>query len=136
MTPSEALQQHQQLCDELHALALEENRFLQQHQRPPDAALLNKKRSLLSRLDETLTTLRSAPREGLNAPSFRLALEKTRSRILQILQLDKENEQLLLRVSLSGNRLPSPPAATAAPPSLLQKIYQRHAEPGTRGGQA
>lgn len=136
MTPLEALQQHQQLCDELHTLALEENRFLQQHQRTPDSALLDKKRSLLARLDETLAALRSAPREGLNAPSFRQALEKTRSRILQILQLDKENEQLLLRVSLSGNRLPSASTATAASPSLLQKIYQRHTETGARGGQA
>lgn len=136
MTPLEALQQHQQLCDELHALTLQENRFLQQHQRTPDSALLDKKRSLLARLDETLAALRSAPREGLNAPSFRQALEKTRSRILQILQLDKENEQLLLRVSLSSNRLPSASTATTASPSLLQKIYQRHTDPGARGGQA
>ena len=54
MTPHQALHQHQQLCDELHALALEENRFLQQHQRVPDAPLLEKKRALLARLDEWL----------------------------------------------------------------------------------
>lgn len=122
----EALQQHQQLCDELHELTLEENRFLQQHQRAPDAPLIERKRALLARLDETLAALRNAPRDGSNAPGFRQALEKTRSRILQILQLDKENEQLLLRVSLTGNRLPAAPAATGASPSMLQKIYQRH----------
>jgi flagellar biosynthesis/type III secretory pathway chaperone len=121
----EALQQHQQLCDELHQLALDENSFLQQHRRAPDAALLERKRTLLARLDDTLTALRTASREGVSASNFRQAVEKTRSRILQILQLDRENEQLLLRFSLSGNRLA---AATApvADPSVLQKIYQRH----------
>ena len=121
----EALQHHQQVCDELHTLALDENRHLQQYRRAPDAPLLDRKRSLLSRLDGTLLALRSASREGLNASDFRQAIEKTRSRILQILQLDKENEQLLLRFSLAGNRLTGE-AAPTAPPSMLQKIYQRH----------
>jgi hypothetical protein len=130
MTPMEALQQHQQVCDELHALALEENRFLQQHQRVPDTALLERKRSLLARLDATLAALRSAPRPGTDAPVFRQALEKIRARILQILQLDRENEQLLLRFSLTGGRFAPAAVASATPApasaSLLQKIYQRH----------
>jgi hypothetical protein len=122
----QALQQHQQLCDELHALALEENSFLQQNRRTPDEPLLERKRSLLARLDETLAALRNASREGVNSGDFRQAVEKTRSRILQILQLDRENEQLLLRFSLTGGRVAA--AATPAPasPSVLQKIYQRH----------
>ena len=126
MTPMEALQQHQQVCDELHTLALDENRHLQQHRRPPDAPLLERKRTLLSRLDETLAALRSASREGVSASDFRQAVEKTRSRILQILQLDKENEQLLLRFSLTGSRVTGGTSAPAASPSVLQKIYQRH----------
>jgi len=125
MTPMQALQQHQQLCDELHEFALEENRFLQQNRRTPDAPLLERKRTLLSRLDETLAALRGASREGVNAPEFRQAIEKTRTRILQILQLDRENEQLLLRFSLTGGRT-HVSATPATSPSVLQKIYQRH----------
>ncbi len=123
----EALLQHQQLCDELHELALAENSFLQQHRRAPDAPLLDRKRSLLGRLDETLAALREATASpGAPAGSqLRTALEKTRSRILQILQLDRENEQLLLRYSLSS-RPSTTPAAAAPAPSMLQKIYQRH----------
>ena len=124
MTPMQALQQHQQLCDELHELALEENRFLQQHQRAPEAALVERKRSLLARLDETLAALRSAPRDGAPGPSFHQALEKTMARILQILQLDKENEQLLLRCSLGANKA-APGTAPAASVAMLQKIYAR-----------
>lgn len=122
----EALQHHQELCNEIHQLALEENRFLQQHRRVPDSALLEKKKSLLARLDETLAALRAVPRHQAEGAAFRTALDKTRDRILQILQLDKENEQLLLRFSLAG----AGPVATAAPTppsaSLLQRIYQRH----------
>ena len=121
MTLPEALQQHQNLCDELYQLALEENRFLQQHHRPPEPPLLNRKRSLLARLDQTLTTLRAVPTSGTPDSARRVALEKTRSRILQILQLDRENEQLLLRCSLSGRS----PGKTVAP-GMLQKIYQQH----------
>lgn len=125
MTPMEALSQHQKLCDELHDLTLEENNFLQQHRRAPDAALLERKRGLLSRLDETLAALRGATRGDSREAGFKQALEKTRSRILQILQLDRENEQLLLRFSLSGNR-PATASPQAPSPSVLQKIYQRH----------
>jgi hypothetical protein len=125
MTPLQALQHHHQLCDELHALALEENRFLQQNQRAPDAPLLERKRALLTRLDEALSALRSAEGQNENQVALRQALEKTRARILQVLQLEKENEQLLLRFSLAGNR-PTAPAPTLMPASMLQKIYQRH----------
>ncbi len=123
----QALQQHQQLCDEIHQLALEENSFLQQHRRVPDATLLERKKGLLTRLEETLAALRAAPRHSAEGAAFRAALDKTRSRILQILQLDKENEQLLLRYSLAGaNQSGSVGVATPPSPSFLQKIYQRH----------
>lgn len=123
MTPTEALHQHQQLCDELHQSALEENRFLRQHQRPLSSELLERKRDLLTKLDHSLAALRTVPAGRVREPETRDLLEHTRARILQILQLDKENEQLLLRFSLSGPR----PAPGAASPSsaLLQKIYAR-----------
>lgn len=123
MTPNETLRQHQQLCDELHQCALEENRFLRQNQRPPSAELIERKRELLSRLDQSLASLRTVPAGRIREPEMRELLEGTRARILQILQLDKENEQLLLRFSLTGAK----PAATPVSPSvaLLQKIYSR-----------
>ena len=46
------------------------------------------------------------------------------AKVLQILQLDRENEQLLLRFSLTSNRVASP--APSLPAGMLQKIYQRH----------
>ena len=121
-----ALQQHQALCDEIHAAVLGENRFLRQYQRAPDAALTERKRVLLAKLDESLAALRQVPAASARDPEVRAQLDKTRARILQILQLDQENEQLLLRCSLSASRAPTggdgKPAASV---SMLQKIYAR-----------
>lgn len=123
MTTTEALHQHHQLCDELHQCALEENRFLRQHQRPLSVEFIERKRGLLERLDQSLSALRTVPAGRIREPETRDLLENSRARILQILQLDKENEQLLLRFSLTGSK----PAAAPVSPSiaLLQKIYSR-----------
>jgi hypothetical protein len=117
----DALRQHQQICDELYELALEENRFLQQQHRTPAPELLDRKRGLLSRLEAALEALRGAPSKDARAQQARGALDKARSRILQILQLDRENEQLLTRYSL-GSGAPRP--AAPAHSGLLQ-IYSR-----------
>lgn len=124
MTQFDSIREHQQLCDEIHQCVLDENRFLRQQQRPPDAALLDRKRDLLARLDTTLAALRTVPAASARDPELRAQLEKTRARILQILQLDKENEQLLLRCSLAPSR-PSAAATPAASVTMLQKIYAR-----------
>lgn len=124
MTQFDSIREHQQLCDEIHQCVLDENRFLRQQQRAPDAALLDRKRELLARLDTTLAALRTVPAASAREPELRAQLEKTRARILQILQLDKENEQLLLRCSLAPSR-PSAAAAPTASVTMLQKIYAR-----------
>lgn len=126
MSHLSALQQHHQLCDEIHQCVLDENRFLRSQQRAPDAALLERKRVLLQKLDETLAALRAVPAASARDPETRDQLEKTRARILQILQLDKENEQLLLRCSLNASRPPGQnPATPSGSVSMLQKIYAR-----------
>ncbi len=104
---------------------VEENRFLHQHRQVPDAPLLERKRLLSEQLDRTLEALRAAGQGEARQPEARAALDQTRSRILQILQVEKENEQLLLRYSLSGTT--AAPGAPAVPASLLQKIYSKSA---------
>ncbi len=126
MNQLEILLEHHRVCDAVHQCVLEENRFLRQQQRAPDAALLERKRELLARLEGTLEALKQLPAASARAPEAREQLEQSRARILQILQLDKENEQLLLRCSLAGTR----PAGAAAPApttssAMLQRIYAR-----------
>jgi hypothetical protein len=98
----------------------------------PDAALLDRKRILLTRLDASLAALKAASIAAVaptdepaipTARADRAAVEKARARIMQILHLDRENEQLLFRYSLGGG--PRPAGATP-PPSQLQRIYERH----------
>ena len=126
MTPHTALAEHHQLCDELHQLTLDENRFLRSQQRAPEAGLLTRKRALLEKLDQTLGALRAVPAASARDPETRDQLEKTRARILQILQLDKENEQLLLRYSLAQGRAEATPTPSPSV-TMLQRIYARSA---------
>jgi len=129
MNSTEVLQSHLTLCDELYQLALEENRFLKQNQRTPEAALLDRKRALLARLDTSLDALKATSSEPppLRADPLRKeTIEKARAKILQILHLDKENEQLLLRYSLGTPPRPTLQAPVGNP-SQLQRIYERHA---------
>jgi hypothetical protein len=122
---SDAIREHQRLCDEIHQCVLDENRFLRQHQRAPDQVFLTRKRQLLEKLDTSLAGLRTIPAGSVRDPEARELLEKTRARILQILQLDKENEQLLLRVSVSSPRTSTPAGTPMASVAMLQKIYSR-----------
>jgi hypothetical protein len=124
MTQLETIQEHHRLCDEIHQCVLDENRFLRQQQRAPDAPLLERKRTLLEKLDQTILALRQVPARSARDPATRQQLERTSARILQILQLDKENEQLLLRVSLGGTARTAATTPSASV-SMLQKIYAR-----------
>lgn len=130
MSSPDVLLRHLQLCDELHQLALEENRFLKEQQRAPEPALLERRRDLLARLDESLAALRPTgtsepiPADRNVREQRKEAIEKSRTRILQILHLQRENEQLVLRFSLGTPKVTAP--TTPPPASQLQKLYDRH----------
>jgi len=119
MPLSHHLARHLALCDELYQLCVEENRILKQEQRPPDTAWREKKQALAGRLDASLGALRENPA----APGEHggETLERARQRSLQILHLDRENEQLLLRCSLAPARVPPAPPA----PHSALKAYTR-----------
>ena len=114
--------QHQVICDELYALYLEENKLLQKNQQIADPVILEKKKALLVQLDENLTLIQTTDKVDKRDPSSRDVLDKTRSRILQILQLDRENEQLILKLSITkGPEKPEEQINT----TLLKRIYSR-----------
>lgn len=121
MSPSDTLQLHQQLCDEVYQCVLDENRSLRLDPKAPYPELLAKKKGLLARLDQNLKLLRDLPAVSARDSAALAQLEKARSRILQILQLDKENEQLMLRSTAAGPATP----ATATSSALLKRIYSR-----------
>ena len=119
MSLADNLARHLALCDELYQLCVEENRILKTERRPPDAAWREKKQALAARLDASLAALRENPAApGEHGGDI---LERARQRSLQILHLDRENEQLLLRCSLSPTR----PAPAPASPNAALKAYTR-----------
>lgn len=126
---SDALSKHLALCEELHALSLEENQFIKARHQAPDAALIERRRVLLSRLDDSLAALRPAAGDAVpsnpdDREKRKTVIEKARARILQILHLQRENEQLVLRYSV-GTPRPAP-IVTPPPASQLQKLYDSH----------
>ncbi len=114
MSLVETLTQHLSLCDELHQLCLEENRILKQQKHAPDAEWRERKQALSLRFDASLASLRARP-SAVGEHGGEL-LERTKQRSLQILHLDRENEQLLLRCSLAPARpeMPQPISSAGA----------------------
>lgn len=112
MNLADHLARHLALCDELHRLCVEENRILKHEGRPPDEAWRERKRAAALRLDESLAALRARPADPRERGGD--TLEQARQRCLQILHLDRENEQLLLRCSLGPARPAAAPVMSAA----------------------
>ena len=115
------LRKHIALCDETYQLILDENHLLKQTSEPPDRNFLDRKQQLLVRLDASLKAIRAM--DKAEARGFRPLIDKAQQVVMKTLLLDRENEQLLLKCTLSPK-----PVATSPRPSLshLQKIYGRH----------
>lgn len=111
MSLADLLARHLALCDELHRLCVEENRILKNESRPPDEAWRERKRAVAARFEASLAELRARPANP--AEHGGEVLEQARQRHLQILHLDRENEQLLLRCSLGPARPATPPPAVS-----------------------
>jgi hypothetical protein len=112
MSLIQTLTEHLTLCDELHQLCIEENRILKQQRHAPDAAWRERKQALAVRFEASLQSLRNHPHaEGEHGGEL---LERTKQRSLQILHLDRENEQLLLRCSLAPARPETPQPISSA----------------------
>lgn len=131
-TPASILKAHLQTCTELHELLLEENRVMRATSAPPSDALLERKKSLLPKLDESLRQLR-----GINESRTSLSrdeaarVEEARRKLMQILMLDRENERLLLKAAL-------PPKLKAAyqpvVPGQVARAYQKYGPAAAQGG--
>jgi hypothetical protein len=118
------LQTHLALCERIYDLILEENQILKETGKAPDETVLDRKRGLLTQLEESLEKLRTAntfptPR----TQSQRALIDKTQQVVMKTLLLDRENEQLLLKGALTSTRPAPSPKPTL---SHLQRIYGKH----------
>ena len=108
-------------CEHTYEVMLDENRLLKTTGIPPGEDFLERKRTALKKLDDSLAALRTIP-SGLSR-ECRATMQKTQQIVLKALLLDRENEQLLLKC-MSTKRQEAPQVR----PTLdqIQRLYKKH----------
>ena len=119
-----ALQDHTALCEQAYQLILEENSLLKSTSQPPNETFLERKQQLLLSLDSSLAVLRTEGQKSKTEnQKYRVTMEKAQQIILKTLLLDRENEQLLLKCTMTAK----PPVQKYVPSAAhLKKLYQQH----------
>ena len=99
MEPCDVLVRHLGLCEDVHALLLEENTWLKTQKTSPEESLLERKKAILPKLDESLSNLKRLQPE-LFSPfdDSKKLVNESHSKLLQIFYLDRENEELPLKL--------------------------------------
>jgi hypothetical protein len=101
MQSEQVIREHLTLCEQTHALLLQENHHLKSEGTPPPDEILEKKRALLPLLDASLTALKSLRRENFSPFGDGPALiQKAQNKLMQVFYIDRENEQLLMKASM------------------------------------
>ena len=105
MEPEKILNAHLSLCEEVHSLLLEENTWLKVQKKVPEMDFLNRKKEIVGKLESSLSNLKRLKPEFFSPfdDSKRLVSE-SHSKLLQIFYLDRENEELLLKVGQPTER--------------------------------
>jgi hypothetical protein len=122
-TPENTLRQHLALCDEVYRILQTENTHLRRSGALPDEALLERKRQMLTILEDSLKQLRSLNALGKKpaAADGRALLGQVQRKLLKVFHLDRENEQLLL-----ANSLREQGTATNRPAHRTEQTYAAH----------
>jgi hypothetical protein len=122
---TEVVDSHLELCDDLLRLLQEENRALR-NEGAVSEDLLQQKRSMLPLLDSTLAGLKALHEDSPELlPALREKLNSAQSKIMRILLLDRENEQLLLKSLLPKVAKPNPVRSMQS----IKGIYEKHRIP-------
>ena len=105
MEPREVLKKHLELCNQVHSLLLEENTWLKTQKQPSSTDILSRKQSLLPELESSLANLKKLKSEFFSPfDDSKKLVNESHSKLLQIFYLDRENEDLLIKLSQSTER--------------------------------
>lgn len=120
------------VCEDLLQLSVREHHALSATEdfQPDDFG--NARKDLLMRLNEVLIAVKNwrkvwqkeDPAQRTRHPEVKALLEVLQQMIVKILQLDRENQQSLLRRGLLPAR--NVPSFAPQPPSFVSKLYSRH----------
>jgi hypothetical protein len=124
MEPRTVIKDHLLLCEQVHALLLEENTWLKTKKVAPDMDLITRKQQILPQLDESLANLKKLKPEYFSPfDDSKKLVNASHSKLLQVFYLDRENEELLLKLSQSSERQTFNRFTT--PPEELGEIHNR-----------
>ena len=124
MEPRSVIKDHLLLCEQVHALLLEENTWLKTKKVAPDMDLITRKQQILPQLDESLANLKKLKPEYFSPfDDSKKLVGESQSKLLQIFYLDRENEELLLKLTQSAERQTFSRFTT--PPEELGEIHDR-----------
>ena len=105
MEPRDVIKDHLLLCEQVHALLLEENTWLKTEKRAPEMELIERKQKILPLLDESLANLKKLKPEYFSPfDDSKKLVNESHSKFLQVFYLDRENEELLLKLTQSSER--------------------------------
>ena len=89
----------------MHSLLLEENTWLKTQKQPSSADILSRKQGLLPELESSLANLKKLKSEFFSPfDDSKKLVNESHSKLLQIFYLDRENEDLLIKLSQSTER--------------------------------
>ena len=100
MEPTEVLKQQLALCNDVHQLLLEENTWLKVQKKVPEMTFLEKKKIIVKRLEDSLSNLKKLKPEFFSPfDNSKKLVGESHSKLLQIFYLDRENEDLLVKLN-------------------------------------
>jgi hypothetical protein len=100
MEPVDILKQHLALCQDVYQLLLEENTWLKVQKKVPEMQFLEKKKVIVQRLEGSLSNLKKLKPEFFSPfDDSKKLVGESHSKLLQIFYLDRENEDLLVKLN-------------------------------------
>jgi hypothetical protein len=119
------------VCEDLLALSSEEHQTLASG-RVDTIGMVDARKNLLARLNEVLISIKNWRKawqqqdqaERAQHPEVKALLGVLQQMIVRILQLDRENQQSLLRAGMMPAR--HLPAAATQQPGFVARMYSRH----------
>ena len=105
MEPREIIKNHLLLCDDVYKMLLEENTWLKTKKQVPSAEILEKKQIVLPQLENSLDNLKKLKPEFFSPfDDTKKLVKDSHSKLLQIFYIDRENEEILLKLTQSTER--------------------------------
>ena len=129
MDPKQVLNNHLDLCNAVYKILLEENTWLKTKKVSPSVDILDRKQKMLPLLEDSLQSLKRIKPEFFSPfDNTKQLVNDSHSKLLQIFYLDRENEELLLKIGQSNERQTFNRFDT--PPEEIERLHNRIEDDG------